>query len=227
MANPSCAPMCSALLGAILLMAPLSCGESDKPSMSEALKQADAKEAARKEAEAKARKEAAEKAKEEESDALEIPWSIDELKEAMKMDTVATYQVSGVDEKGKDVQDTYTVTVKGTGDDGTKINAFHQSDADEPIATQVATHPWSNLSPMFAVDKPETEVVAREKVEVPAGTFDAVVVEIRGFFGAHRTVYMIPDQPGIYAKVIDHGNDKEEDDQTEKVYELQKIERPQ
>lgn len=189
--------------------------------MSEALAQADAKEKEKKEAEAKARAEAAAKAKKDE---LAEPWTTDAIKDAMKMGTVATYAVSGVDAKGKEVTDTYTVTIKGSDAEGIKVNAFHQSDADEPIAQQTATHPFGKLSPMFAVDKPTTEVVAREQVEVPAGTFETVKAEVQGFFGAHRTVWMIVDKPGIYAKVLDHGNAKEEGDQTELVYELQSIE---
>lgn len=192
--------------------------------MSEALAQADAKEKEKKEAEAKAQAEAAAKAKEAKKDELAEPWTTDAIKDAMKMGTVASYAVSGVDAKGKEVTDTYTVTIKGSDAEGIKVNAFHQSDASKPIAKQTATHPFSKLSPMFAVDKPTTQVIAREQVEVPAGTFETVKADIEGFFGAHRTVWMVVDKPGIYAKVIDHGNAKEEGDQTELVYELQSIE---
>jgi hypothetical protein len=65
--------------------------------------------------------------------------------------------------------------------------------------------------------------VKLESVQVPAGTFDTVVVELRDFFGAHQTVWLIKDKPGIYAKVVDHGNQQDEADKTEMTYELTKF----
>ena len=76
---------------------------------------------------------------------------------------------------------------------------------------------------MFVLEKAERELVAVEKVKVPAGEFDCVKAEIKGFFGGHHTVWIIKDKPGIYAKVVDHGNANEDEDKTEKVYELAKI----
>ena len=75
----------------------------------------------------------------------------------------------------------------------------------------------------FSVEKPEYELKARETITVPAGEFDTVVAEIKGFFGAHQTVWMIVDKPGLYAKVNVLANAGAEGDQTNLVYELAEV----
>jgi hypothetical protein len=50
-----------------------------------------------------------------------------------------------------------------------------------------------------------------------------VVLEIKGFFGSHRTVWAIPDKPGVYAKVVEHPNAAEKNDRTDLTYELLSI----
>lgn len=193
---------------------------SDKPSMTEALAQADAKEAARKEAEQK-EKAAIEVA--EKSDALELPWSFDAMKAKLEMGTVLVYRVQGTDAKGKPVDDQYRCEIKATNPSDVGVVQYFVSKQDEVTAKQVAKHDWSRLSPCFDVERPTTELVGRESVEAPAGTFETVAADLQGFFGARRTVYMVADQPGVYAKVVDHPNANEEDDQTELTYLLEQV----
>ena len=100
---------------------------------------------------------------------------------------------------------------------------YFVSKQKDVTAKQVATHDWSRLSPCFPVEKPTTELVGRESVETPAGAFDTVSANLQGFFGARRTVYMIPDRPGVYAKVVDHPNVNEESDQTALTYLLEQV----
>ena len=88
---------------------------------------------------------------------------------------------------------------------------------------ELATVQWSKFSPMFALEKPEHELVERTKITVPAGEFDTVVVELKDFFGNAKTVWMVVDKPGVYAKVVEKANTATEDDQTELTYELQEI----
>jgi hypothetical protein len=195
------------------------CG-SDEPSMAEALKKADEAEKARKEAEAK-KKESIKV--EKKTDVLELPWTIDALKE-MPMGTVATYSVSGLDAKGKEVTDTYIATFKGGDDKSARVNEFLVSNKEDPVSSQVKTLDWSQLSPLFSIERPESKVLRRETVEVPAGSFETVVVDINGFFGAHNTVWMIADKPGVYAKVEKHANANEEGDQTAMVFQLESVE---
>jgi hypothetical protein len=196
-------------------------GCDDKPSMADSLKQADEKEAKR-----KAQEEADNKAVEvkKESDKLELPWTPDAMQASLQMGLQLEYKVVGTDAKGKPVEDTYFAEVKGSSPSEVGVSQYLGAMKDEPIAGQVAKTPWDQFSPFFLVERAEHELVKQESVTVPAGTFDTVVVELQGFFGAHKTVWMIKDKPGIYAKVVDHGNTKEEDNQTaEMTFELTKI----
>ena len=188
--------------------------------MADALKKADDAEKARKEADAKKK---AEVKVEKKADVLALPWKIDALKE-MAMGTVATYAVSGTDAKGKEVTDQFIATFKGGDDKSARVNEYRVSKKDDPVSGQTKTLDWSQLSPLFSVERAESKVLRKESVQVAAGSFETTVVEITGFFGAHQTVWMIDDKPGIYAKVESHPNANEEGDQTAMVYELEKLE---
>ena len=213
-----------ALVWVILLT--VGCGSKSEPSVAEALAASDKKEAERKAKEA-AEREAAKGALKKDSGALEIPWSVDSMKAKLEMGLTLEYAVSGTDAKGKPVEDTYLAQVKATNPEGISVIAYHGSAKGE-AAKQLQTLDWGKLSPFFVVEKPESTVLRRESVTVPAGSFETVVVELKGFFGAHRTVWMIDDRPGVYAKVVDHPNVSEGEeastDQTEMTYELSKIE---
>lgn len=204
-----------ALLCALGIVA---CGSSDPP-LSEALAKADAEAKQKKEAEAKKKEEI----KVEKKDPLAHPWTFDTLKGHMKMGTVLVYGLTGKDAKGKPVEDEYVCEIKGNDDKSVKVNQHRKSQLDDPVSKQVATLEWTNLSPCFSMEKPNHEVARRESVTVPAGSFEAVVAEANDFFGNHRTFWLIPDQAGVYAKVVDHGNENEDGDETELVYELREI----
>ena len=63
-----------------------------------------------------------------------------------------------------------------------------------------------------------------EQVETPVGTFDTVVVEVtNSFFETRDTYWLISDQPGVYAKWVDHGK---VDDEANIVMILQEVIRP-
>jgi hypothetical protein len=61
--------------------------------------------------------------------------------------------------------------------------------------------------------RPKLKILRTEKVEVPAGSFDCTVVELKSMFGDIKTVWMINNKPGKYAKVT----------QDKLVYELKSI----
>ena len=212
-----------ALVWVILLS--VGCGSKSEPSVVEALEASDAKEAQRKAKEA-AEHEAA-KAQLKKDDVLEIPWTVDSMKAKLEMGLTLEYAVSGTDAKGKAVEDTYLAEVKATNPDGIGVIAYHGS-AKGGAAKQLQTVDWGKLSPFFVVERPQSQVLRKETVTVPAGTFETVVVELKGFFGAHRTVWMVEEKPGVYAKVVDHPNASESEDdagdQTEMTYELTKLE---
>lgn len=212
-----------ALVWVILLS--VGCGSKSEPSVAEALEASDEKEAQRKAKEA-AEHEAA-KAQLKKDDVLEIPWTVDSMKAKLEMGLTLEYAVSGTDAKGKAVEDTYLAEVKATNPDGIGVIAYHGS-AKGDAAKQLQTVDWGKLSPFFVVERPQSQVLRKETVTVPAGTFETVVVELKGFFGAHRTVWMVEEKPGVYAKVVDHPNASESEDdagdQTEMTYELTKLE---
>ncbi len=208
-----------ALCLAVCLGSPLAC-DGGEPSISKSLADADAKEAKRL-ADAEAAKKAVVVKKD--PNALELPWSVDAMKAQLQMGLKLEYAITGVDAKGKPVEDSFLGVVKAANPGDVGVVAYRASQAQEPIASQVATTPWGSLSPFFAVEKAKSKLVRTESVTVPAGSFDCVVVELEGFFGAHRTVWMVRDKPGVYAQVVDHGNRTDEADQTELTYALTSI----
>jgi hypothetical protein len=172
----------------------------------------------------KAEREAAKKATEDKKKepTLELPWTSDAVSGAVKAGSTVTWKVTGKDAKGKDMDDSFRCQVKNADGSGAGItcNTVNKPSKDKG-AGQVATIAWSGFGPFFAVERPEHTLVKMEKVKVPAGEFDCVVVELKGFLGEHRTLWMIRDKPGVFARVIDHGNDNAEDDKTELTYELE------
>ena len=154
---------------------------------------------------------------------LEHPWIREKVSDEMKSGTVLTYKLSGKDAKGKDVDDDYRCVIK-TSDSktvGTVCNTVNKPSEDKG-ANMVATRDWTKYSPFFAVEKPTAELVEVADVTVPAGSFKAVVVDLKDFFGANYKVWMIADKPGVYARVEE--GPRGPDDKTTKVYELASIE---
>ncbi len=200
------------------------CDGDKKPSMAEALAKSDKAEAERKAAEEK-KKAAVKKAPTLADDPTKVehPWNIDSMKASLKMGVVVNYAVTGTNIKGKDVTDEYRGEVKGNNENDVAVVQTLLSAKDTPQAKQALSLAWDKASPFFYVERATTEVTGREKVETPAGTFDCITAELKGFFGAHKTVWMPIDKPGIYAKVVDHGNANEEDDQTEMTYVLSSV----
>jgi hypothetical protein len=198
------------------------CGGSE-PSVTESLAKAEKEDAERKAAE-QAKKDAIKVAPKD--DVLEIPWTYEALQAEMPIGMTVRYALTGTDAKGKPVEDGWSATLRVNTDKEVGASATRDSAKDSPMAKQVARHEWTRASPFFWVERAETTVERREKVTVPAGEFDCVVVDFKGFFGAHQTAWMIADKPGVYAKVIEHANANEAEDQTELVYELTAIETP-
>ncbi|MCH9686846.1 MAG: hypothetical protein K0V04_35760 [Deltaproteobacteria bacterium] len=199
--------------------------------MTESLAKADQKETERKAAEQAKRDKAGEQAKAAKAGKLEHPWSFDGIKTSLKIGTTLAYAMEGTNAKGKPIEDTLRGEVHGHDDLDVKILQYKDSQKDIPAVMQAQGHPWGKLSPFFWVEKSKTTLLRKESVEVPAGSFDCVVAEIKGFFGTHLTVWMIVDQPGIYAQVIEHPNtnaaEADEGTPTEVTYRLASLEREQ
>jgi hypothetical protein len=165
------------------------------------------------------------KPREKDPTALENPWTFEDVRTNLVPGTQLVYKRSGTDAKGKKVDDELTLLLRMNTDDGAGTSYTVEPDqGNNDASSMVATSPWGKLSPFFSMEKPKEEVVAREMVEVPAGKFDSCAkMELSDFFGNKRTVWMIPGKPGIYAKVVDHGNEADEKDETEIVQELLSI----
>jgi hypothetical protein len=156
------------------------------------------------------------------------PWSPDAIEAALTAGTKVVYARSGTDAKGKKVGGELTYVVRGSTKEGAATSYTIEPDpGTNKASSQIANTSWSRLSPLFAMEKTETKVLGRESVTVPAGTFEASKAELADFFGNKKTVWMIVDQPGVYAKVVDHGNEGDAADKTEIAYELVSVQRAQ
>jgi hypothetical protein len=155
---------------------------------------------------------------------LELPWRQEQISDAMRSGTTLIYKQTGKDAAGKAVEDDYRCEIKRASktEVGTVCNGVNHPSKDKG-ANEVATAEWNSFSPFFGVSRPESKLVERAELTVPAGTFDTVQVELSDFFGASYTVWMIADKPGIYAKVHKHANTVADDDQTDMVFELAEI----
>lgn len=192
-------------------------------------KKADTKAEAKAEGEAEKAEPAPEPAPEKEkglaAGEVALPWMYDDVKGSIKGGSKFVYALSGKDAEGKEVSDTFECKVKSTSDADAGI-ACARVDNPAKGAGELATVEWSQFSPMFALEKPKHELLERAEVEVPAGKFDTVVVELEDFFGNRKKVWMVVDQPGVYAQVVELPNAGAEDDQTELTYALKEVVTP-
>jgi hypothetical protein len=153
---------------------------------------------------------------------LEHPWERSSVSETMKLGTTLVYKQTGKDAAGKDVEDDYQCVIKSasaTDGAGVLCNGVNHPSKDKG-ANEVATTPWTEFSPFFAVEQPQAKLIGRADLTVPAGTFDTVEIEVKGFFGDDYTFWLIADKPGVYAKVIKRANSTTEGDQTNLTFEL-------
>lgn len=219
------------LTGVLSLALGVACGGGKKePSVTEALAQSDKKAEDAKKAKAAEDAKLAEAAKKAKEGVLEHPWSFDGVKTSLKIGTKLAYEMSGTNAKGKPVSDRLNGEIHGHDELDVKILEYKDSQKNVPAVMQPQGHPWAKHSPFFWVEQSETTFLRRESVQVPAGTFDCMVADIKGFFGNHITVWMIVDQPGIYAQVVEHANtnaagaEGKDADLTEITYRLASIE---
>lgn len=155
----------------------------------------------------------------------EIPWTLDGLKKAYVTGTRLSYSRSGTDDDGAPVGGTHTFEVTEVGgqvvsidsvwqDGGRKGTGFNQYEWEKAVFLE--SNPGASDT-VFSVKGTETVVV-------PSGSFETVVVEVsNSFFRTRDTYWLIVDQPGVYAKWVEHGK---EDAPANIVMELVDIELP-
>lgn len=152
------------------------------------------------------------------------PWTLEAVRDAMKAPMTVVYARSGNDKKGKKVGGKLTyVLADATKDGATTKYTVDPDPGTNKASAMPATMGWSTLSPLFATEKPKVTIQGREQVTVPAGTFEATKAEVVDFFGNTKTVWMIVDRPGLYAKVVEGANTGDAEDKTSIVYELEAL----
>jgi hypothetical protein len=152
------------------------------------------------------------------------PWTLDAVRDAMKAPMTVVYVRSGNDKSGKKVGGKLTyVLADATKDGATTKYTVDPDPGTNKASAMPATTGWSTLSPLFATEKPKIKIAGREQVTVPAGTFEATKAEVIDFFGNAKTVWMIVNRPGLYAKVEEGANMNDPDDKTAIVYELEAL----
>lgn len=156
---------------------------------------------------------------------LEHPWERSAVAEAMKAGTTLTYKQTGKTIEGKDVEDDFKCVVKSaTANDVSVLCDGVNHPSEDKGAKEAPTLSWTEFSPFWAVEQPQTTLKSRADLTVPAGTFDTVEIEVKGFFGDDYTFWLIADKPGVYAKVHKRANSTAEGDQTDLTFELATIE---
>ncbi len=88
---------------------------------------------------------------------------------------------------------------------------FNGYDKDNlPEGTQLPSNCLDNngFNKLFPLKDDAFRVVKKEQITVPAGTFDCTVVEATGDFEAVQKMWLIDDNPGVYAKIIIEKKDK-------------------
>ena len=141
----------------------------------------------------------------------ELPWTVDDLKQALVPGTTMAYSVSGTDDRGEEVGGTYSFEVTKATDWSVEYEAVQKEGGS--TQTSMKSSRWEDAQFLATQPDAEFEIVGTEEVETPAGTFETVVVKARAeIVGKWRrqTYWMIPDQPGVYAKFVDHGKDGRE-----------------
>lgn len=142
---------------------------------------------------------------------LNLPWTVESVRKALTVGTVLVYTEKGTDSFGDPVDRHYSYEITQADESGIDYSSrgTHPEDPTETLGGGGAgSHKWEDDEPISPFFVPglvaEITLLRSEQVTVPAGTFDCVVVELTGeFFGKSNTVWMIPDKPGVYAKVVE------------------------
>lgn len=159
-------------------------------------------------------------------DSAAIPWTVEGLRETFVPGTRITYSREGTNSKGEEiVGGNLTLDVTEATE---QIVGFTRVAHDPGLGTGTG-YPnlkWEDAMFLISFSGGEATVVGEEQVETPAGTFDTVVVEVtHDFFDTKHVYYMIADQPGVYAKFIDYGKERE-GEESNIVMTLEEVSKP-
>jgi hypothetical protein len=206
--------------GALALAAALfGCGGPASTPAGNAEAKAEAKAATKAEAKAEAKADADPPPA---ADPTKNPWKEGAIRELLTPGSKVVYARKGTDRKGKKVDDEITFMLQRNADDGAGTSFTIAPDPGTNAATsQVATTGWSDLSPFFAMEKVAATIEGRESLTVAAGTFETSKAVLKDYFQNEKQVWLIVEQPGVYAKVVEVANTlADESDKTDLTYEL-------
>lgn len=152
------------------------------------------------------------------------PWSETELRAALQPGFTTVYDRSGKNDKGTSVSGTQRFEVKELYEPTVVIDSTWEDPGAKEKSSGKNELKWKDARFMASFSGSESRVLGTEKVETPVGTFDTVKVEVTNDFFKTRQIYwMIPDQPGVYARYEDFGKNGGQDI----VMTLRKVTRPQ
>lgn len=141
---------------------------------------------------------------------LILPWTVESIQQALTTGTILVYARNGTDADGEIVADYFRYEITETKEDGLSWSghAFDPADPTETLPSggsgwKTWPEPEAALSPFFLPMDPEITLLRNEQITVPAGTFTCMVLEITGFMSDPVTVWLSPDLPGVYAKVVE------------------------
>ena len=158
--------------------------------------------------------------------ATALPWTEQELRETLTNGTKIVYSRSGDYPWGLEVGAGATHTFEVS--EATQESLFILNTWDDPeqggFGNNSATWSWEQAFFLNSYSVKGIEVIGEEQVETPAGTFDTVVVEVNKKVSEEwpkHTYWLITDQPGVYAKFMEH-----QTDEASYVMVLQNVVRP-
>lgn len=135
-----------------------------------------------------------------------IAWSDTGLRGGLTIGTRMVFDRSGIDNMGLEAGGTHTFEVIRATDTEIVVETVWEDPANEAMGSMDYFGQWGGAYYLLSTSDHEANVIGEEQVETPAGTLDTVVVEVTGKWDTKHTYYMVADQPGVYAKVVDESD---------------------
>lgn len=140
-----------------------------------------------------------------------LPWTMDEVRNTYDEGFTLIYSRSGTRKNGEEATGTHSFEITATSQWDASIDNVWEEGGERHIATDRLNWQDAVLLGAFPASRDtEFTVTGEETVTVPAGTFETVVVETtNSYLETRHTHWLVVDQPGVYAKWIDHGKEGE------------------
>lgn len=153
---------------------------------------------------------------------LKMPWTVEAVAAATKPGRKTIYRREGVDDDGTPVAGRLVLEVLPSEDGRFVIDRSFLADDGSAVSAGIISTDAPGITPFFSMGN-DFEIQRWEEVEVPAGTFECLVVVVESFFGGRWTYWLVPDQPGVYARWVEHFHPE---DEQQIVHELIEVSGP-